>query len=219
MSSIDRYVKRLQKNGGNSRESQINQTIKSYERKFASSPSYYEVLVDGVKTDAIINKIGNRNTRKYETKLINFRHDYKPKCGSVITFDNENYLLMETDHDPIYSFGRMTRCNQAITLSFNQEEVFIGYDDRGRPLYETSSEQKEFPCIVSSERYSSSENTQLPLPSGHIVVYMTYIENEDLAVNKEFMFFGRKYKIVDIDLTQVEEESGLIEILMDRKVV
>lgn len=199
--------------GSNAVEAQLNEAIKSFEREFDTSPSFHQVDIDGVVVDTIINK-----TNRHDEKLVNFRHGYKPEVGSVIRFKDDDYLLMEKDEDEIYRFGTMKRCNYNITIDTGTERVFDGFDHRGAPQYITIPNEKKVPVIITSKYYSSNDNAQLPLPEGKISMFMKYVSDSYIEINKEFTIFDRLYEVADVNLTEVIKENGIKEVVLERKV-
>ncbi|WP_133065294.1 hypothetical protein [Virgibacillus profundi] len=194
-------------------EAQLNEAIKSFERDFNTSPSYYSVDIDGVMVDTIINK-----KTKYDEKLVNFRHGYNPLVGSVVTYKDNKYLLMETDEDDIYRFGVMKKCNYIIPVKVGETKVFAGYDHNGQPYYTTEIEYEDVPCIIDSKYYSSNDNAQLPLPEGKLSVYTKYVPDSNIQTNEEYVLYEKRYIVADIDYTKVINGVGVIEIIVERKV-
>lgn len=211
MDYLDRFVRRHK--GNSATEAELYQTIAAFEREFKTSPSYYEVDIDGESVDAIVNKKIN-----YDEKLIHFRHDYKPLAGSVVTYRDGKYLLMETDFDEIYTFGTMKHCNHTIPFKIGEESEFVGYDENKQPHYKTKESYKDVPCIVDSKYYSSNDNAQLPLPEGKLSIYAKFIPDSSIQTNEEFRLYEKRYIVADVDYTKVVDGVGVMEIIVERKV-
>lgn len=213
MNYKEKFIKRHKLSGENSREAYLNQAIKAFERDFDSSPSFHQVDIDNELVDAIINR-----TNRYDEKLVNFRHGYDPNIGAIVTFKNDKYLIMEKDFDDIYTFAIIKKCNYVIPIKIGEEREFVGYDYRGKPLYETKELFKHLPCIVESKYYSSNENAQLPLPEGKLTIYTKYIPDTSFQINEEFLLYDKRYVVADIDYTRVLDGVGIMEIIVERKV-
>lgn len=190
----------------------IDSTISSVERDFHTSPSYYQVDIDGETVDTIINK-----TTRYNEKLIHFRRDYDVKVGSIITFKNDKYLLLEKDRDEIYSFGKMTECNNTLEILKEDREVLVGYDNFGAPIYKNEKVYVDEPCVVRDTYYTAGENAQMPLPDGKLEILLKYQVMLNIEVNNEFKMYGKTYKIADIGFVNVEDEVGYIKIHAERR--
>lgn len=194
-------------------DSVINSSIDYHERNFHTSPSFYQVDIDGELVDTIINK-----TKYHNIKQIHFRYDYDVKIGSVVTFNNKKYLLLEKDRDEIYSFGKMEECNNVFKVHTGDvERVQIGVDGRGVPLFENRYKNVEVPCIVRDKYYSSSQNNPIPLPEGKLQIEMKYIEAPNIKVNSEFEMYGLKYKITDISYVNVQNNIGTMVIYAEKR--
>lgn len=213
MNYREKFIKRHKMSGENGREAYLNQAINAYERDFDSSPSFHQVDIDGKVVDAIINK-----TNKYNEKLVNFRHGYSPDIGAIVTYKNDKYLIMEKDFDNIYTFAIIKKCNYTIPIKVGEKKVFSGYDHFGKPQYKIEELYEPLSCIVDSKYYSSNDNAQLPLPEGKLTIYTKYIPDTNLQINEEFLLYGKRYIIADIDYTRVTNNIGIMEIIVERKV-
>lgn len=213
MNSFDKYIKRVGLSGRSSTEASLNNSIKVFELKFNTSPSFYQVDIDGSLTDVIINK-----TKNTKIKQIHFRYGYKPDIGSIVTHQNKRYLLLETDKDEIFTFGFMEECNNTFKVQTGEEErVQVGYDHLSRPYYEYKKVEKDEPCIVRDRYYSTNENAQLPLPDGKLDIYIKYQESPSFNINKEFSMYEKTYKIADISYVDVVEGVGIMRIHAERR--
>lgn len=212
MSLFEDYKKRLKMSDRPNIDVTISSSIRGFEREFYTSPSFYQVDIDGKTADTIINK-----TNRYNEKLIHFRHDYEVRIGSVITFKDDKYLLLEKDRDEIYSFGKMTECNNTIKILTGEENVLVGHDQFGVPIYEVKKTHKDEPCIVRDTYYSASENAQVPLPDGKLEILVQYQPMPNIDINKEFDMYNKIYKIADIGYVNVKNEIGYIKIHAERR--
>lgn len=213
MNIYDKYTRRLGLSNRASVEAQINRSVNDEDRMFNTSPSFYQVDIDGEKIDAIVNK-----TNTYNRKKIHFKKDYEVQIGSVATFKDMKYLLLEADEDEIDSFGIMEECNHFLEIETGKvEKVEVGKDEFGRPVYEDVYVTKDEPCIVRDKYYSSNYNTALPLPDGKLEVLMKYQEVHNVGINEDIRLYDKKYKVADIGYTDVINGQGVMKIHAERR--
>ena len=213
MNIFDEYAERVGMSTRPNTDSRILASIEYHERNFHTSPSFYQVDIDGELVDTIINK-----TRYHNIKEIHFRRDYEVKIGSIVTFNDKRYLLLEKDRDEIYSFGKMEECNNTFKVQTGEaERVQVGVDGRGRPKFKDKYGFEEVPCIVRDKYYSSSQNQPIPLPEGQLQIVMKYIEAPNIEVNKVFKMYGREYKITDISYINVQDGVGIMTIYAEKR--
>lgn len=216
MNTYEKYKKRLKADGNTAAESMMNTTRVLFLKDFKNSPSYYQVDIDGVMVDTIINK-----TTNYNVKKIHFINPDDAVVGGLVLFKDEYYLILETDKDEIYSFAKMEECNGTFTLKqISTERPIIGYDPKTkRPIYgEPVTVEKNEPCIIRSTYFSSNENDSLPLPEGRLNIVMKYQKADNLKENTQFMLYNSTYKISDIRYTNVKNEVGIMELSCERVV-
>lgn len=211
MDYLDFYAKRLNKKGTSAIQADINKSRELTSMEFQSSPSYYKVDIDGILVDTIINR-----TTDYNVKKVNFKYGELADEGSIITFKDDKYLLMETDYDEIYSFGKMEKCNGIFPIKSVTRTV-VGRKPSGEPIIKETIVQKDEPCVAKTTYFSTNENAQMPLPVGRIVLYMKNQESDNLVINAEFEMYGDIYSISSIQKTRVKNDIGVIEITAERR--
>lgn len=213
MSIFNDYIERVGMSKRTHTDAKIVSSIEYFERNFHTSPSYYQVDIDGELVDTIINKTSHHNIKK-----IHFRRNYEPKIGSIITFQNKKYLLLEIDRDEIYTFGKMEECNNVFPVHTGEiENVQVGVNGRGVPVFKEVYKYDEIPCIVRDRYYSVNENSPLPLPDGKLQIELRYIEAPNIEINETFEMYGREYKISDISYVNVKNGVGTITIHAEKR--
>jgi hypothetical protein len=73
-------------------------------------------------------------------------------CGDLITYKDNSWLIISEvagDRRTIFH-GLMRSCNFSISVKVGEEQVLIGHDEIGRPVYETVDVFADFPCIVDT---------------------------------------------------------------------
>lgn len=211
MIHFDKYVKRLNRKGSNATQAEINKSRMITEAKFDTSPSYYNVDIDGEMVDTIINRTAN-----FDVKRVNFKYDYPVVKGSIVSFKEDKYLITEIDRDEVYSFANMEKCNGLFPLEY-VEDVVVGRKPSGEPIIEQRKTIKEEPCIAKTTYYSTNENAQLPLPVGRLNIFMKYQKADNLKENSRFVLFNDTYSISSIQTIQVQDGVGIVEISAERR--
>jgi len=213
VSYIEKYNRRLTTNGTSVTEAMINKSKLAHNRDFATSPSFYQVMIDGILVDTIINK-----TTNYDVKKIHFRNNVDAYVGGVVEFKDSKYLIMETDSDEIYTFAKMEKCNGTFSVQTGIEKVVIGRDPRGKPIYGETVTYSDQPCIIKSTYFSANENDSLPLPEGKLNIFMKYQIADNIKVNYQFKMYDATYKISDIRYSRVINNVGVMEVSCERVV-
>lgn len=214
MNYIDRYIKRLEERGTTLPEALINTNKNIVDKNFATSPSYTSILLNGVDSDAIVNK-----SDKHDEKVILFRPNTKVLLGDEISIGNKTYLLTEVFEDAIYVKGIGKLCNSTFRILSGKKRVIIGQNDLGRPEYDDTYEiDKLVPCIVEDRYFYTNTDEQLPLPEGRLIISMQYQVADNLKIDSLFEMYNETYKITDINYTSVIEGKGIMKIISERKV-
>lgn len=213
MDIFEEYSKKMNMSNRSNTDAVIENSREDIEIKFDTSPSFYQVDIDGELTDTIINK-----TNDFNIKQIHFRYEYTPRIGSIISYDNKKHLLLETDRDELYSFGKMEECNSSIDIQTEEvEKILIGYDQDGRPQYEEKVVLIPEPCVVRDTYYSASENAQIPMPEGKLEIFAQHKPMLNIKVNEELKMYGKTFKIADISYVNVVNDVGYIKIHAERR--
>lgn len=213
MDIFEEYSGRLGISGRSATDATINRSKNDADRLFHTSPSFYQVDIDGEITDTIINK-----TNDYKVKLIHFRYDYEAQIGSIVTFKDKKYLLLETDKDEVYLFGKMEECNGHFSIHTGEvERVEVGVDGFGRPIIEETPVTFEEPCIIQDKFYSINENAPLPLADGQLIISLKYQKAPNVKVNKEFVLYDNTYIITDVNYVDAQNEIGIMRIHAERR--
>ncbi|MED4883906.1 hypothetical protein [Bacillus smithii] len=214
MNYIDRYIKRLEERGTTLPEALINTNKNIVDKNFSTSPSYTSILLNGVDSDAIVNK-----SDKYDEKVILFRPNTIVFLGDEITIGNKTYLLTEVFEDVIYVKGIGKLCNSTFRVRSGKKRTIIGQNELGRPEYDDTYEiDKLVPCIVKDRYFYTNMDEQLPLPEGRLIISMQYQVADNLKIDSLFEMYNETYKITDINYTSVIEGKGIMQIIAERKV-
>jgi len=208
MDAMDRYIKRLSDKGSNPNEAKLNNSKRTFNEQFTSSPSYVIVKVDGLDTDSIVTQ-----DNQYDEKIINFRSDSNINIGSVIDYKSQNYLLLSFFDNEIFPKGKMKLCNSTYPLPSEITRTIKDYNQFGEPIYtETVGEPTLLPCIVETTITSDNSDEAINLPTGQIQITIPFTEHEAIGNGVNFFMYGSEYETIGIDYTKSINGVGLLVI-------
>lgn len=212
MTYLDDYRNRI---GQSSSDSLIDSSKKSVTKMFTSHPFYQSVMINNSPFEAIVVQ-----SKKSEDKQMLLLPDTQIDIGSIALVSGVNYLVFdflgEGIHD-IYPTATLKRCNSTFPIQSNKTKVLKGHNEFGKPLYEeTYAINKLEPCVVESKNYSFDSNDQLSLPENTILISLKYQQSDTITLNVEFDMYNTKYKIVNMDYTNIINEKGIIKITAER---
>ena len=204
--SFDLYKKRLLSYGNDEKDAVLNNTKNIINNSFANSFGYSVVKIDNVDTEAVI--VNKDDSTQKELLL---RPNQTVKKGAKVLIGTQYYLVIDFNGNGVNQKAKIKLCNNTITIKGLTTEIIVGYNDFGEPITETiSSEDIILPCIVETKILDDETEQAINLPEGRINVTIPYTEHEDIAIDKEFVMYGEKYKIIGIDYTQSINKEGLI---------
>jgi hypothetical protein len=204
--SFELYKKRLLSYGNDDKDAVLNNTQYMINKSFADSFGYSVVKIDDVDTEVIII---NKNDSTQKELLL--RPNQTVKKGATVLIGIQYYLVVDFNGNGINQKVKIKLCNNTFALKGSTTEVIVDYNDFGEPITEIiSSGDIILPCIVETKILDDQIDEAINLPEGRINVTIPYTEHEDIAIDKEFIMYGEKYKIIGIDYTQSINKEGLI---------
>jgi hypothetical protein len=216
MSAINDYKKRVQRNG-TVLQNQIDHTKHMMTKGFANSPSYKEVYINNnVEVTGVW--ITSDSTDPKEKKII-MQPINSINSGDLITDGTDKWLCVMAEKDNnVYESGSIEKCN-AITTFTTETKTLTGTDSLGRPVYDIAASPTSYSCVVKSKtRISSQTDGAINIPDGRVVILMSYDASLDVDILSEFELYDNTWKIVEIDMTGVENGSGVFGISAERDV-
>lgn len=232
MSIYDSYRNRVYSNSYTSQEELINSTKKQVYDNLVNSPSMsvVEQLFLTKNPDGTLYP----ETRDFKPSIISdvdvfykrkilFLPDTKLSLGAYIKHKDKTYLITKINDNDIYAEATMEYCNVQFLVKGKEEKIIDGLNELKKPNYVTIKlPDYVLPCVVTSKQYSALDNSQMPLPTGAIYVYIPYHKDIDIYVNYEFLVHGDNYKITSISKTMLMEDefgnvSGVLEIRGQRR--
>lgn len=204
--SFDLYKKRLLSYGNDERDVVLNNTKNIINNSFTNSFGYSVVKINDVDTEVIVV---NKDDSTQKELLI--RPDQTVKKGATVLVGTQYYLVTDFNGNGINQKAKIKLCNSTFTLKGSKIQTIVEYNDFGEPIYdETNTSDILIPCIAETSITIDNTDNAINLPEGRINITIPYTEHEDIAIDKEFVMYGEKYKIMGIDYTQSINKEGLI---------
>jgi hypothetical protein len=206
MNYFDVFKKRVQLSGSNATEASKNATIDSINRMFSEMLNYQIVKIDDVDTEVVV--INKDDSTQKELLL---RPNQTVKKGATVLIDTQYYLVTDFNGNGINQKAKIRLCNNTFSIKGNPITV-TKVNDFGEEYEEiVSYDTINIPCIVETPTITiDNTDNAINLPEGRINVTIPYTEHEDIAIDKDFIMYGEKYKIIGIDYTQSINKEGLI---------
>lgn len=188
---------------------------------FENNSDDFQYLLDNLGTDVEIN--GGLSRAVITNTPINQNYDDKKiktlqliKRGDKVKYQDNVYLVISEINGTRYGKyrGLMRRINFVIQIHVGDQKTIVGYDDLGRPEYETTPIYKNEECIIANQT-AAINGGQINLPNGNID--MTFQDNDTtrkIKLNDTFTISGVTYKVIGFDKTKV----GLIIVKCERVV-
>lgn len=137
----------------------------------------------------------------YDDKFI--RTDFQVNTGDIIEFNEDTYIIIsQIDKNEKSYKGKMRKCNCNIIKIILGEEVIIGWDSMGRPIYgESEPTIKEYPSIIETTVLDMETDQPIILLENKIQVTIGSNENTntEFVEGGTFSALDKDYKILGID--------------------
>ncbi|STO12867.1 Uncharacterised protein [[Flavobacterium] thermophilum] len=204
--SFELYKKRLLSYGNDDKDVVLNNTQHMINKSFADSFGYSVVKIDDVDTEVVI--VNKDDSTQKELLL---RPNQTVKKGATVLIGTQYYLVTDFNGNGINQKAKIKLCNNFFVLKGEVTRIIVSYDIFGDPIYEEiNGSSIEIPCIVETSITTDDTDEAINLPEGRIRVTIPYTEHEDVAIDKEFIMYNEKYKIIGIDHTQSINNEGLL---------
>jgi hypothetical protein len=185
------YEKRL--NATSVSEAYKLDTINYINDIFAESPSYKQVLVDGVQKDCIISHTDNSN----ELELL-FRPQEILNKGMYVEIDADTYMITDFIPNEIYPKAQVELCNSSLKWRDSSGNLF------------------EYKCIVKGTVYKDEINKQIFTSDSELTVLVQYNnDTKNIKPNQRFIFNEMAFDVQSIDtITNVYNGVGYIKLVV-----
>lgn len=198
---VDKYKRRLERNGANLGEAYANNTIAFIEATFSSSPTFRVVDVSCIEKphitemDARVVEVERMGTLK---ELLFRPSSEGLNVGSYVTFDEETYLIFD-------KFGNdkvlVELCNR--TLKWKDRDGSIIDIDCIASSMDLGSKAKQSRNEIEWNKYD------VRLPLGQLFVFVELRpETKQIELGKRFIFGSKVYKVEGIDDTTMVSKTG-----------
>jgi hypothetical protein len=196
------YETKLNRNGNNIRDRQINMMKNAVENDFEASPSYREAYFNDSQS---ITKIQVLEEDNPYVKTILMLPDESINVGDILNFDDEKWLCTKANKtNPVEQSGEVGLCNN--TLTFYKSLI--------------SSTPIEIPCIVSTAGSSMGldfDETKF-INDVSDIIFVKVSNNETtqhIEINDVYKIGRNHYKVLaDSDIV----ETGLLVFKMEKTV-
>lgn len=202
MGYLDIYKNRVNVDGATIREKILSQGMENFEQYLNSSPTKFDVNINGMPVEVIVNSISENDTEKdTNTKIIMSKLVDTINLGSVVDWDSQSWLVVDKDYKVLSTYNKvyMLPCNY--TLKWLNQSGAI----------------KETPCLTTNKStITISSSSFMLLPDGKmLVVIPSNINTELIDINQRFIIGKNAWKVINIDTTK----EGLIQLMMLEELV
>lgn len=198
---MDRYTARMNLHGATQRERMLNRTKINLQNKLPNSLSYKDVLLNGDKTQLIINTSTKPYFKEFESLP-----DQKVLAGDYVEWANSTWLVLNADcDDEIYTDGNLRQCQHRIHWQKSDGTIV-----------------SRFAYIENASAYNNGEtgNNTITLESNQFMVYLPYDDETaelDNGIRIHMSRSNRKCKPYDLtkpdDITYGFGEKGVLNII------
>lgn len=201
---LDKYRRRLSRNGSNTGEAYANNTIAFIEATFHASPTFRVLEVvstefpDITEMDARVVEVERMGT----LREVLFRPNQGLNIGTYVKFDNETWLVSDkwgSEHGNVKVM--VQKCNRTLKWQDANSEVI------------------EVDCIASQSPLGSKANQgkndiewnkyDVRLPVGQLYVFAERNAITDaIKMNQRFIFGSNVYEVYGIDDISAVDKNG-----------
>jgi hypothetical protein len=232
MSYLDDFNARINVAGNSIANSQFHSTQKFIESNFANSPMYRVVQVNGVNLEVQLQDISSV-TRSANVSLVQFTLKFmllKPNTsvniGDIVAIKDEqtqivvNWIVSDFISDnPLFPKAKIEKCNFELQVKTGETKILCGYDDFRAPVYDITPTFATMQSILRNTIGNIALNSEINLPSERMLISITYNDTSKLIKeNDTFDMYGREYKVIGIDFSNVHSDKGIITLTTERVV-
>lgn len=178
-----------------------------------NNPEAFTVMIDDVEYKAVIHSKSS-SQRLYDDERYMLLKGKGVKKGSVVEHDGKTWITHKfPEYNGIYSKTEIRLSNYFFTFKTESEMVQIGEDWRGNPIYEdVSSEELTVPSITDTISRFADSGDPINLPDGTYWITIPYKYRKYFKIGDTIDLYDMKFKVNDIDYTQLIEDEGFIRL-------
>lgn len=157
---------------------------------FSEAISYRRIQINGVDDDCVFKRT------KKSTKLEIVLRPYKViNKGMYITFESNDYMVIDFVPNELYPKGEIELCNN--TLRWR--------DDFNNLM--------EYNCILKGDSYKINDDDFITMSDAELILYVPFNDDTDrITVTQRFVFGKFAFEVAEIDsFTNVVNGVGYIE--------
>lgn len=157
---------------------------------FSEAFSYRNIQINGVDDDCVFKR--TKKSTKLEILLRPYRKITK---GMYITFESNNYMVMDFVPNELYPKGEIELCNN--TLRWRDD----------------FNNLKEYNCIIKGDSYQINDDDFITMSNAELALYVP--SNDDtnsIKASQRFIFGKLAFEVSEIDsFTNIVNGVGYIE--------
>ncbi|WP_392454257.1 hypothetical protein ACF3OH_09380 [Chryseomicrobium aureum] len=166
-------------------------------------------LVPSIITNTPLSKGDEQETKHLHTKQ-------KVNQGDIIHLGGAQYLIITESISKRHNQYKnvIEHCNQMLTVKGQSVTIRVGFDALGKPIYQTTQDTYETPCVIGFNRVGSTSNVgnMMILENSLMAKIKKNSDNEQyVKLNEEYSIMGKNYKVSHIDNVQ----TGLLIVQLD----
>lgn len=230
MGYLDDFNARINATGKSIGESQFHSTQRFIESTFADSPFYHVAKWNGEDLEVQLSDV-NSITRsnqimpvQFGIKFCRFLPNIVLDLGEIIGIPNDNqstytyWMVVDfTSENKLFPKAKIEICNFELQVKTGEEKILCGYDDFKAPVYDIIPTYVPMQSILKNTIGNITLNSEINLPSERMLITITYNDTSKLIKeNDEFDMYGRQYKVVGIDFSNVYSDKGIITLTTER---
>jgi hypothetical protein len=224
MSYLDDFNARINSTGKTIGESQQHTTSIFINSVFSNSPFYRIVKWNGQDLEVRLMDV-NSITRSNQIMPVQFGIKFalvKPNVvlnlGELLSIDDDTWMVTDfTSENETFPKAKIQICNFELQVKTGEEKILCGYDDFKAPVYDIIPTYTPMQSILKNTIGNITLNSEVNLPSERMLITLTYNDTSKLIKeNDEFDMYGRQYKVVGIDFSNVYSGKGIITLTTER---
>ncbi|WJJ55270.1 hypothetical protein QB910_000026 [Dabrowskivirus KKP3916] len=197
MGDFDLYRARMNVDGSDMSSSYLNETSNFLNQTFADSPSFTQIQVEGVVTDARII----RNPENPHAKRVLFRPNTVVYEGQYVTYNNDTWLIQHFQPHPVFPKGDILQCNESLRW------------------IDAAGVSHIVPCVFISlhRMVTVTQDTQMETFKFQMRVLVKYTdETQSIQVSQRFILGNQAYIVAGIDsVSEIYDGHGTLDISIE----
>jgi hypothetical protein len=119
----------------------------------------------------------------------------------------------------LYPKAKIEKCNFELQVKTGETKILCGYDDFRAPVYDITPTFATMQSILRNTIGNITLNSEINLPYERMFITITYNDTSKLIKeNDTFDMYGREFKVVGIDFSNLHGGKGIITLTTERVV-